>query len=252
MHGILGDERTWQPAYHFLSDNIQPISYSMIGFGEAGESIPAEQFNTSIHAEELIQFCRAFTSKNNKKITIVAWSYSCHVALLAALQAPELFEALYLYDCIVPNYGLENDEEKSREFSQDLNKMMTPVIKAIRSQDTNHIIETFTSACSNRTDYYSQNSLIQTIKKINSHTVSRLITQKEPTKISPKQLQTLSVPCGIYWGEFSRPIFKLASEALFQHLPDNIRIKNSGVIPKADHLLPEEAPNLFIQRILNN
>lgn len=250
MHGILGDERTWQPAFQYLPENINAISYRMLGFGDNGQNIPAEQFNTETHAQELIQFCQ---SLNQGKISIVAWSYSCHVALLAALQAPELLEAIYLYDCIVPSYGLERDETSFQAFRKDLNKMMSPVIKALRTQDDDHIVNAFVLACSEQKLALSdQASTIQTIKKTNAHTVSRLLTQAEPTKITAKMLEKLVVPCGIYWGEHSRAIFQLASQALYRHLPQKIRIFNSGAIQNADHLLPETSPNLFIQHVLNN
>lgn len=249
MHGILGDERTWQPAFPSLPKEITAYSYTMTGFGEAGDEIPAEQFNTAQHANELIQYCRTFAPH---KVTIIAWSYSCHVALLAALHAPELFEQLYLYDCMVPTYGLENCPDQLKLFSRDLHKMMSPVIKAIRQKDDQQIIDTFSAACSNQIQTVSQQSeWIQAIKKANAHTVSRLLTQAEPAKISKNALQNLSVPCGIYWGENSRPIFQLASQALYQSLPSHLRLKNSGAIPNADHLLPETAPNHFIQYIFN-
>lgn len=250
MHGILGDERTWLPAFQYLSADINAISYRMLGFGENGQNIPTEEFNTVIHAQELIQFCE---SLKQEKVSIVAWSYSCHVALLAVLQAPELFEAIYLYDCIVPSYGLENDAESFKSFSKDLNKMMSPVIKALRTPEDDLIINAFVLACSElKIALSDQDSSIQAIKRTNAHTVSRLLTQSEPSKTTPEMLEKLSVPCGIYWGENSRAIFKLASQALYKHLPAKFCLNNSGAIPNADHLLPEESPNLFIQHVLNN
>ena len=245
MHGILGDERTWQNAFQYLPDNINAISYSMLGFGDNSQNSSIEQFNTTTHASELIQFCQ---SLDHGKVSIVAWSYSCHVVLLAALQAPELFETIHLYDCIVPSYGLDNNHDAFKSFSRDLNQMMSPVIKAIRTQDSETIINAFVLACSEQNLTLSdQDTRIQIIKRANAHTVSRLLTQAEPTKITTEMLKRLKVTCGIYWGENSRTIFKLASQALYQHLPDKMRLNNSGAISHANHLLPEESPKLFIQ-----
>ncbi|GAA5099320.1 alpha/beta fold hydrolase [Wohlfahrtiimonas larvae] len=250
MHGILGDEGTWQPAFQYLPVDINAISYSMLGFGEHGKNIPEEQFNTNIHAHELIQFCQ---SLNQEKISVVAWSYSCHIVLLAALQAPQLFETIYLYDCIVPSYGLENDEALLKIFSKDLNKMMSPVIKAIRTQDNENIINAFVLACSEQNLALSdQSSNIQAIKKANAHTVARLLTQAEPAPVTPKMLEKLAVPCGIYWGENSRTIFQLTSQTLYKNLPESICLNNSGPIPNANHLLPETSPNQLIQHVLNH
>lgn len=240
LHGILGDERTWQPAFNYLPDNFQAYSYTL----------STEQFDTSHHADELIEFCH---SLKQGKVMVVAWSYSCHIALLAALKAPELFESIHLYDCIVPSYGLENDPENYRLFSKDLQKMMMPVIKALKVKDEQLALECFVEACSTQgLTFAQQSSNIQAIKRDNNQTVAQLLAQKTPENITAEMLQTLTVPCGIHWGEYSRPIFKLASTALFNHLSAEIRIKNSGEIPKVDHLLPEESPNLFIQHIFND
>lgn len=250
MHGILGDERTWQPAFQYLPENIHAMSYSMSGFGVHGKSTPPEAFNTTIHAQELIQLCQ---SLNHEKISIVAWSYSCHVALLAALQAPELFDTIYLYDCIVPSYGLDNDAQSFKAFSQDLNRMMSPVIKAIRAKNDDNIVNAFVLACSEQNlTLADQSAHIQMIKKTNAHTVARLLTQTEPQPITPAMLSNLAVSCGIYWGENSRAIFKSASQALDQHLPTQVRLSNSGIIPNANHLLPETSPKSFIQHIFNH
>lgn len=245
LHGILGDEETWKNAFQYLPDSITAHSYTLSGFGEHAQII--HRLDTNVHALELIEFCQSLDSD---KITVIAWSYSCHVALLAALQAPKLFSAIHLYDCIVPSYGLESDPEASKQFSKDLMQMMSPVIKALRNTENSNLANSFTLACThNQTQLTDQSEVIQHIKQRNAQTVAKLLEQVSPQPITPETLQSLTVPCGIYWGESSRQIFKLTSQMLYKNLPNNIRLQSSGEIKDADHLLPENNPVRLLQRI---
>lgn len=249
MHGILGDARTWLSVFEYLPNEFEAHSYTMNGFSNNPE-LSAELFNTEAHAAELIEYCQAnFTDK----VSILAWSYSCHVALLAALKEPELFEAIYLYDCIVPSYGLETDPIKMKTFSKDLTRMMSPVIKAIRSGDDAEIVNAFTLACTEQSIALNdQSPTTQKIKMANAHTVSRLLTQQEPKPIILENLAQLSVPCGVYWGELSRPIFKIASSTLLDNLPAHLKIQNSGEIPNMNHLAPEDHPKMLMEYIFKS
>lgn len=249
MHGILGDERTWQSAFEYLPDEFKTHSYTMNGFSN-NPDLEAEIFNTETHAAELIEYCK---SNFEDKVCVMAWSYSCHVALLAALRTPELFDTIYLYDCIAPSYGLENDPIQMKAFSKDLTTMMSPVIKAIRGDKSADIVNAFTLACSEQSiEIFDQKPMVQKIKMANAHTVSRLLTQQEPQPITLKDLEKLMVPCGIYWGELSRPIFQIASSKLLENLPKNIKIQNSGKVPNMHHLSPEDNPKALIEHIFKN
>ncbi|MDC7251342.1 alpha/beta hydrolase [Wohlfahrtiimonas chitiniclastica] len=247
LHGILGDERTFEPIQNAYPDG-SVFTHTLSGAGIDGANIDAVHFNTRIHSDQLIEHCaQNFT----QPVTLVAWSYSCHVALLAALKAPHLFKALYLYDCIVPSYGLEEDDTALKAFSRDLHKMMSPVIKALRSQNPTDAVDAFVQSCStHHLRLQDQSPRIQAIKLDNTHTVSRLLTQAEPEPIHKITLSTFPVPVRICWGEDSRVIFRLASKALMDHLPKACLLTGSGSLPECDHLMPEEQPERFIQYIL--
>ncbi|OYQ75180.1 alpha/beta fold hydrolase [Wohlfahrtiimonas sp. G9077] len=247
LHGILGDGRTFAPLQD-AHPQLPLIPYTLSGSGADGESIAAQAFNTEIHSDQLIAHC---TQHYATPVSLVAWSYSCHVALLAAFKAPHLFNALYLYDCIVPSYGLEEDPAALKAFSRDLHQMMSPVIKALRNGSPDVAVDAFVRACSAKNiGLMDQSPRIQAIKLDNAHTVSRLLTQKEPEPLTKSALNAYPVPVRICWGEDSRLIFQLASKALLEHLPKDRRLAGSGPLPNCDHLLPEEDPERFMQYIL--
>src|SRR5699024_3118003 len=137
LHGILGDARIWQP-YLTAFPNYETLAVTQSGFGqkpvqESNSDDAEARFDTQRHAKELIAFCRTLNQQADlphRQFKIVAWSYACHVSLLAAQMAPELFESMILYELIVPTYGMT--EENQARFTKDITKMMSPIIKAYR------------------------------------------------------------------------------------------------------------------------
>lgn len=258
LHGILGDARTWLP---FLSAFPQYDCYALTlsGFGkiEPGSAEGEILFDTDRHAAEVVAFCQALNKQEGKpqrKYIVIAWSYACHVALLAAdkdrSQNRSLFSELILYELIIPSYGIS--EEKHQQFTRDIAKMMSPIIRAFRRNEEMQAIDHFIAACKNAPfTLKEQSKHIQEIKEENRHTLNKLLTQKDPPPFSAEMLQTLNerVPITILWGKNSRAIFQLSSQAAFTALNEESttlsKTVKGGEID-ADHLLPEENPEKLI------
>ncbi|GGZ94171.1 hypothetical protein DC083_07165 [Ignatzschineria ureiclastica] len=244
LHGILGDRRTWQDYPQYFPEH-EIIALTQWGFGKGGER--DQPLDTQESAETLCAFCRALNEQENtphRPFIIVAWSYACHVALLAALEAPTLFQQLILYELIIPSYGM--DQAIHTEFTQDLTKMMSPIIRATRRKKSALAIDYFIAACKNlpETDtkepsygLMNQSEALQIIKQENDYTLAKLLNQNEPPEISAESLKTLhqQVPITILWGENSRTIFQLSSKTAAKAIE-----QIGGEIPNVDHLLPEE------------
>ena len=255
LHGILGDARTWIP---YLSEFPQYDCYALTlsGFGKNGEEkIP---FDTDRHAAEVLAFCQALNEKEGKphrKYIVIAWSYACHVALLAAHEAQSQnrsprspFAELILYELIIPSYGIS--EEGHQQFTRDIAKMMSPIIRAFRRKEEAQAIDYFISACKNAPfSLKEQSENIQTIKEDNRHTLNKLLTQEDPTPFTAEMLQRLNekTPITILWGKRSRAIFQLSSQAAFSALNRDGMAPSEGGEIDADHLLPEEDPEKLIR-----
>lgn len=242
LHGILGDARTWLP-YLDRFPEYETIALTQSGFGENADS--AELFDTKQHAKELIAFCKALNYQENlptRRFIIVAWSYACHVSLLAAKLAPELFTSLTLYELIVPSYGISETEQIA--FTKDITQMMSPIIKAYRRGKPELAIDHFISACKNSEfTLAEQKSHIQKIKQDNQTSLSKLLTQKEPETISAQMLLEIhrQVPITIFCGKNSRAIFQISSKVGMKSIG-----QSQEMIIDADHLLPEEDPEKLI------
>ncbi len=249
LHGILGDRRTWQDYPQYFPE-YEVIALTQWGFGKEGER--DQPLDTQESAETLRAFCHALNEQEktpHRPFIIVAWSYACHVALLAALEAPTLFQQLILYELIIPSYGM--DEATHTEFTQDLTKMMSPIIRAYRRNNSALAIDHFIAACKNRPVIHTkeanyrlkdQSEALQIIKQENDYTLAKLLNQNEPPEINAKSLKALhqKVPITILWGENSRAIFQLSSKTAAKAIG-----QIGGEIPNADHLLPEEYGGRF-------
>ena len=256
LHGILGDRRTWQDYPQYFPEH-EVIALTQWGFGKGGER--DQPLDTRESAETLCAFCHALNEQENtlhRPFIVVAWSYACHVALLAALEMPALFRQLILYELIIPSYGM--DQATHTEFTQDLTKMMSPIIRAFRRKKDSLAIDHFIAACKNLPETYTkepsyslmdQSEALQTIKQENDYTLAKLLNQNEPPEISAKSLKALhqQVPITILWGENSRAIFQLSSKTAAKAIE-----QIGGEIPNADHLLPEEDVVRFSEILKEN
>lgn len=251
LHGILGDARIWRP---YLSAFPQYDCYALTlsGFGRGSED--ETPFDTDRHGAEVAAFCQALNNREGKphrQYIVIAWSYACHVALLSASRAPDLFAELILYELIIPSYGIS--EEMHQQFTRDIAKMMSPIIRAFRRNKEAEAIDHFIAACKNAPfSLKEQSATIQQIKAENHHTLNKLLTQKEPNPFTAEMLQALNqkVPITIFWGAHSRAIFQLSSKAAYQALQAYQSHNSSGGGEiDADHLLPEEEPEKLLQHL---
>lgn len=262
LHGILGDGRTWAPILKAFPE-FDTYAVTQSGFGamnEGQEDASGDTlFDTDRHADELIAFCTALNTQENRAhrpFIIVAWSYACHVALLALEKTLKehsnhmhqtLFQSLICYELIVPSYGISAEDQAL--FTRDISKMMSPIIKAYRRKQTDTAVNAFIAACKNSDAEYTlmqQCDRIQSIKQDNHHTLSKLLSQITPRDISAEVMATIAkeIPITILCGENSRGIFQLASKA-----GANALGQSSWIIPNADHLMPENEPLQFAAEI---
>ena len=274
LHGILGDGRTWLPLLDQFPE-YDTYALTQSGFYASTSRSNSTQsgdeeilFDTDRHADELIAFCQALNQKEGKigrPFILIAWSYACHVALLALQkslqrslptnqlidssthQNPKLFHSLICYELIVPSYGMSLDDQAL--FTRDISKMMSPIIKAYRRNQPENAINAFIHACKNSQDQYTiddQVPYIQAIKQDNADSLPKLLSQIEPKGISDGELISIhqNIPITILCGENSRGIFQLASKA-----GANALHQDDWRIADADHLLPENDPLHFADKI---
>lgn len=93
IHGAVSDFRTWIEQFEAFSADYRVISYSRRGHYPNDAETGAAQYTRERHAADLIGFLKEL---DLKKAHLVGHSYGASIALMAALENPELVGSLIL------------------------------------------------------------------------------------------------------------------------------------------------------------
>ena len=93
VHGAISDLRIWLNQVDFFSNSYRAISYSRRGHWPDQQVEDGPPYSRSVHAEDLAGFLKAL---DLGKVHLVGHSFGGAIALLTALQHPELVASLVL------------------------------------------------------------------------------------------------------------------------------------------------------------
>lgn len=239
LHGALGDLRTWRPHVEALSGRFRCLAFTQRWFGSDPWRENGPAFGVANHAADLIAF---ITAAGLKPVHLVAWSYSGHVALHAARQAPALFRSLVLFDPGVRTFPLAPEEHD--EVGRDAQATFAPIFEAVGRGDQAEAVRRLIDASGGEGHFMRQSAEQQTIQLENAHTMPRMLNQQAPPPFNCADAASLKMPVTVLWGENSRPTSKVPAVALARCIGGRHR-----EIPKADHLWPVEDVDGFIGQI---
>jgi pimeloyl-ACP methyl ester carboxylesterase len=236
LHGALGDLRTWLPHVQALPAKFRCIAYTQRCFGTQSWRNDGPPFGVATHADDLIAFVEALS---RRPVSLVAWSYAGHVALHAALQRPDLFSRLLLYEHGVRTIPLDANEQHA--FTQDAEAAFGPIIEAVGQGNLKRATRLLIDASGGSGYFDALPPERRAVYLDNAHTMPLLLAQEPPPFTTCEALGRLSMPVAVLWGEHSRPISKVPSQAVARC----IRPARHGEVPGVEHLWPEENPNAF-------
>lgn len=236
LHGALGDLRTWRRQCAALSGRFRCIAYTQRYFGTAPWRADGPAFGVDTHAKDLMAFCDAL---GLGPVALVAWSYAGHVALHAALQHPELFSRVFIFEPGVPSYV--DDPEERAAFGRDAQAMYGPIFEAANAGDATEVIRRLIDGSGGEGFFDSQAPECRAVELDNAHTMPLLMAQEAPPHIGCEDLGRLKVPVSIAWGERSRPVFTIPSKAAARCIATGPHAE----VPGVGHLWPDQDPNGF-------
>lgn len=241
LHGGLGDWRTWKPHLQLLEQTHRAIAYTQRYFGINEWPKDGPAFGIDAHVDDLIGFIETLEIA---PLHLVAWSYSGHAALQAALIRPDLFQGILIYEPGFPTF-LEGEEEIAA-FQQEANAMFGPIFEAMQAGDADEAARRLIDESGGPGYFSTQPPERQRIYLDNAHTMPLLlISQTPPPAITATQLAQIKTPTSIICGQQTRPAFRIVAQAAARFI-NNGRHK---VIANAGHLWPEEDPAGFISLV---
>ena len=236
LHGVLGDLRTFTPHAQMLSSRYRALTYTQRYFGNRQWPDGGAPFGVETHAQDLIGFVEALAIG---AVSLVAWSYSGHVALRAAQLRPELFRSMFIYETGFQTFM--TDATEIAAFKADFDKLFGPVFTAVSAGHSDEAAKMLVNASADDAYYFeSRTELQMQIELENAPALTRLLAQAPPPRISGDDLVDIEVAISLACGAKSRPAYRLISEAAMRYLPGQ-----HFMIPGVNHFWPDAEPSAF-------
>jgi pimeloyl-ACP methyl ester carboxylesterase len=242
VHGNPGDHRTWDGERDAIAQSHRFIAVDLRYFGSAPWPDDGSKFSIATHAEDLASFIREL---NAGPVTLVGWSYGRAVALVAAVQHPELVSGLFLYEPGLATFV--SDPADAKAAADDRKDMLAPVMAAAKAGD-------FTGAARSVPDrvtgvpgtFDSLPPVVQASLLDNARVFAVAFTAPPPPQITCQQLEQMKIPVTIARGELTRVFYRIAADTASRCIPGSRLL----VVANARHVWPALEPAAFDNALL--
>lgn len=241
VHGALGDLRTWAPVLPHLAHRGRVMAFTQRGFGAgrfAGPPLDVP-FGTAQQADDLIAFLDAC---GLARAHVVAWSFSAHSALAAAVRHPARFTSLCVYDLGFPTFI--TDIACLDALASEVGPVFGAIGDALQRGGVDAAAEAMIDASGGPGTYRHAPDDVQVTWRENAHTLPLLFTQTPPAPVGAGDLAHLRVPTTVGWGEASGA-YRTVSRTAAGLMPGARGVEVAG----AGHLWPQQSPSDFAQFI---
>lgn len=237
IHGAPGDARLWTPVIDALPAAGDARAITLSYFGTARWPDDGGNFGTVRHKHDIVGYVEAAMET---PVDLVAWSFGCHPALLAAIERPDLFRSLVLYEPSLDSYV--DDPAAKAAFAEDCMAAFPPVMAAMSEGDDQRALEIIVDNAGGPGCLAGMSEERRRFYLDSVRTLS-LITGggQPPTQITSAQAAGLQVPVTIACGADTRPMFSIPSRGLADAIPH----ARFALVPGAGHMLPETDPVRF-------
>lgn len=241
VHGALGDLRTLAPVLPHLASHGRAMTYSQRGFGTGACAGPPLDvpFGTAQQADDLLAFLDA---RGLARAHIVAWSFSAHSALAAAVHHPHRVASLCVYDLGFPTFI--TDTACLDALAAEVGPVFAAIGDALQSGGPLAAAEAMIDASGGPGTFAGASDGVQGTWRDNAHTLPLLFRQTPPVPLSADDLAALRVPTTIGWGEGSGA-YRTVSRIAAGLVPGARAVE----VPAAGHLWPQQSPAGFAQFI---
>lgn len=241
IHGAPGDARVWSPVIDLLPAGAEARAITLSYFGLCEWPDDGSGFSTERHALDIVELVEAAMEP---PVTLVGWSFGCHPALLAALERPDLFAALLLYEPSLTTYV--EDAEALSAFERDSAAAFEPNVELMATEGPDAAVAGIIDSSGGPGCFDALPAERQCIYRESARMLTLLMgAGQPPAQITRDRLNRLKMPATVAMGADTRPIFEIPSRALASAIPG----AKLEILPKAGHMLPETEPERFAQLV---
>lgn len=242
IHGAVSDLRTWLEQFEEFSKHYRVISYSL-RYHQPNESAKDDSvYSRALHTSDLVEFLKAL---NLEKAHLIGHSYGAAIALLAALQSPELVGSLVLGEPS-PFPHLLSDEAKPLLSEQKAG--FDEALRLAQNGDKKSAVRQFLRVVVGIDVLELLPEERRAVVLENAETLLPMLqTYYESPFIDCVQLKKVNVPVLIITGELSPRIVRLSNEILHRYLLSS----EAAVLKCASHGLQIENSAGFNRLVLD-
>lgn len=247
LHGAVTDLRMWDRHRAIIGMRHRTIAYTQRYHGHGAWQAGWPPYGVKTHADDLIALLDRLHAG---PVHLVAWSYAGQVAFQAALQRPELFRGLFVYEPGVP--GHVDDPQAMARWQADAEAAFGPVFEAATRGDFVGAMKRMLDASSPSPGVFErQATASQRIQLDNARTMELLLLRQDAPPLIPSaelaRLPGLGVATCVGHGLASRPLQAIPAQAAQQCLGGTGHL----AVPGHGHLWPDADPAGFTQAVLD-
>lgn len=242
IHGAVSDFRTWLEQFDEFSKYYKVISYSRRYHQPNENAKDNSVYSRALHTSDLIEFLKAL---NLEKAHLIGHSYGASIALMAALQSPELVGSLVLGEPS-PFPDLLNEEAMSLMNEQKAG--FDEAIRLAQNGNKESAVRQFLKVIVGVDVLCLLPEETRSVVLENADTLLPMLQKYyESPPISCVQLKDVNVPTLIITGELSPRIARLSNEILHRYLLSS----EIAILKCASHGLQIENPEGFNRLVLD-
>ena len=243
VHGAITDYRVWDGQREpVAAAHNRYIALTMRYFGTDPWPDGGTNYSMKTHTDDLVAFIQ---NLNAGPVDLVGWSYSGPIALLVAVQHPELVHRLFLDE--PSTLAFVSDPADLKAATQDRAAMSAPAAAAVKAGDTAGAVKSLFNSVNGQPDLFDiVPPVVRTMLLDNARTLPISFAAPPPPAITCEQLGQIKVPTIIAVGELTRPFYKIASSAVARCIPGAKLV----VIPKGRHAAAVQATSAFNDALL--
>ena len=242
VHGAITDYRIWAGQREAVAAHNHFIALTMRYFGTDPWPDEGAKYSMKTHTDDLVAFIQ---NLNAGPVDLVGWSYSGPIALLVAVQHPELVHSLFLDE--PSTLAFVTDPADLKVATQDRGAMAAPAVAAVKADDTVGAVKSLFNSVNGQPDLFDTvPAAVRTMLLDNARTLPISFAAPPPPAITCEQLGQIKVPTTVVVGELTRPFYKIASGAVARCIPGAKLV----VIPKGRHAAAVQATSAFNDALL--
>jgi pimeloyl-ACP methyl ester carboxylesterase len=243
LPGAFSDLRSYESSREAIARSYRFLSPTLRYFGPDPWPDAGGNFSMTTHVGDLAAFIRGL---NAGPVHVVRWSYSSSLAVLLAVEHPELVKSVFAYDQSFLVSWVSDPAELSAAGAAR-KAAFGPAVVASKGGDQAAAVRLIVDGANGKPGTFDAlPTPTRTMHLENARAVPLLLAAPPPPSVSCAQLRQLKMPVAMGVGEFSPPHYVVPAKGASRCLPGLTLL----VVPKQSHHWPIIAPDDFTQALL--